>query len=215
MPVGFGKEWVITAKDIDNTGDKSSGKACIDISDDYESEDYRLEDYGSEDYESEGYESEDESGRKPGLDIRAVRDKALWLLSRQDYSVKCMREKLLDKGASSEDADKVIEYLLGLSYLDDERFARSYVRTHSNISRQNLKQKLYRKGIDGEICDMAMEECYTGDPVALIAQLARKRHFDPEESDYAGVCKFKAYLYRRGFGSSEIRAYFASKPEFT
>ncbi|MCR4946051.1 MAG: recombination regulator RecX [Lachnospiraceae bacterium] len=199
MPVGFGKEWVITAEEIDNTGDKSADTACIKTADDY----------GPEDYESEYTESEDESGRKPGLDIRAAREKALWLLSRQDYSVKCMREKLLDKGASPEDTDKVIEYLRGLSYLDDERFARSYVRTHSSISRQSLKQKLFLKGIDSETGDNAIEECYTGDPSELISQLARKRHFDPEEADYDSICKFKAYLYRRGFQSSEIRAFFS------
>ena len=159
--------------------------------------------------DSDSYENDlsdkDISGRS---DFKAARDRAFWLLSRQDYSVKCMREKLLGKGFSSEDTEKVIEYLVELSYLDDERFADSYVRTHSNISRQQLRQKLYRKGIDSEISDIAIEDQYTGDSIALISDLARKKHFDPQEADYESVCKFKAYLYRKGFDGAEIRAFF-------
>ncbi len=142
------------------------------------------------------------------IDFSAVKNKALWLLSRQDYSVKCMREKLLDKGATTSDADKVIEYLINLSYLDDERFARSYVRTHSNNSRMSLRQKLYHKGIDSDLAESAIADSYTGDSESLIENLARKKHFDLLEADYESTCKFKAYLYRRGFSSSEIRRFF-------
>ena len=144
----------------------------------------------------------------PHIDLKTAREKALWLLSRQDYSVKCMRDKLIDKGASQDDADKVIEYLKGLSYLDDDRFARSYVRTHSNISRLSLRQKLCYKGIDSDVAESAIAESYTGDTRALIGDLARKRHFDLADTDYESTCKFKAYLYRRGFSSSEIRHFF-------
>ena len=197
MSVGFGKEWVMTsAGSDDDTVIASAGiqddDTVISSVEIYECDDADI--LGQGDNRSE---------------YRSARDKALWLLSRQDYSVKCMREKLLSKGFSSEDIEKVIIYLKKLSYLDDERFARSYVRTHSGISRQSLKQKLYNKGIDGELSNIAMEECYTGDPSMLISKLADKKHFDPASADYESTCKFKSYLYLKGFDSSEIREYFS------
>ena len=191
MSVSFGKEWIIKSEQA--TLDDGDLDTEISVVSDPELSDT--------DY------CEQVEGRS---EYTSARDKALWLLSRQDYSVKCMREKLISKGFTTDDTEKVIEYLKNLSYLDDERFARSYVRTHSGFSRQSLKQKLYHKGIDSELSDIAMAECYTGDSHNLISKLAVKRHFDPESADYESTCKFKAYLYRKGFDSSEIRDFFSS-----
>lgn len=80
-------------------------------------------------------------------------NKALQILSRRDHSCTELFKKLQNRGFTKKETQDVILACVRLGYLDDERFADAYLhqlqRKGNGIN--NIKQKLYSKGISKEI----------------------------------------------------------------
>ncbi len=76
---------------------------------------------------------------------------ALWLLGRRNHSVKEIRQKL-GRNYDAAASDTVIEKLLSLKMLDDERFAGEWAeyRLGQKKSRNFVLRELARKGIGRE-----------------------------------------------------------------
>ncbi|MEL7586765.1 MAG: regulatory protein RecX [Prolixibacteraceae bacterium] len=55
-------------------------------------------------------------------------DRAAFICSRSEKNSGNVEKRLLDWGLSAEDADPVLKKLIGEKFIDDERFARSYVK---------------------------------------------------------------------------------------
>ena len=75
---------------------------------------------------------------------------ALKLLSRDSYSCYELREKLIGKGASEEDAKAIVERLKKQKLLDDERYARVYASDVADLrlyGRNKVLHELKSKGI--------------------------------------------------------------------
>ncbi|QGG46914.1 regulatory protein RecX [Heliorestis convoluta] len=88
--------------------------------------------------------------------------KALFWLSRRSLSTQELRDRLRRKGAKAEDTEEIIKRFIDLGYLDDRRFARSYTRYRKDCSSygsMRIQQELNRKGIQGALCEEALEEC--------------------------------------------------------
>ena len=78
---------------------------------------------------------------------KRIRMRCLYLLKSMDRTEYQLRTKLKQNFYPEELIDRVILWLENLHYLDDVRYAESYIRTHGeSLSTLQLKQKLMRKG---------------------------------------------------------------------
>ena len=131
-------------------------------------------------------------------------NKAADLLSRRDHSSKELLQKLRQKGYS-EGAEKAVERLSDLGYIDDRRFAERYadeLRRIKKYGKRRIKDELYRKGIDSEIIDEIVSEMeFDNDELVSIIERKYMRNLGDEK----GVRKTIAALTRMGYSFSEIR----------
>ena len=144
-------------------------------------------------------------GYEKSKDKTRAKKRVLHLLERSQKSEKQLRDKLKEGGYEQEVIDEAIDYAKGYHYIDDERFARDFVRLSCDSkSRIRLKQDLIQKGIDKDIIEIAIEEEYQIDEVELLKNLLRKRHFD-SSADYKEKQKHFRYLASKGYSTSIIR----------
>ena len=137
------------------------------------------------------------------LTVRAQK-RAVYLLEKMDRTEKQLREKLLSNNYPEVCVDAAIDYLKGRHFLDDYRYACTYVRYHGEkLSRQVLRQKLGQKGVGRADIEAAIEEEYAGEEYGMIVELLQKKHYDAncDQKEFARIYQF---LLRRGFKSHDI-----------
>lgn len=135
---------------------------------------------------------------------RAV-DKCYDLLSRRDHSVKELKTKLL-RTVDEKNADKAIEKMLELGYLDDEKYARNlvkYLAQTRNMSKNHIKQEMFKRGIPNEIIILVMED-YEFDNVSCVVDLIMTKYRNKLNNE-DGNKKVIASLMRKGFSYSDIK----------
>jgi regulatory protein len=131
----------------------------------------------------------------------------LWLLSRQAYSTAQVKEKLLKKEVSNDIIVQVLEKLESYRFLDDSRFAETYVQSRQKRKgRIALRRELQQKGIAETIVEKTLsaldDDTQLETALTLLQkQLPRLRTGDPRKS----YGKAYAFLARRGFTSDIIR----------
>ena len=136
---------------------------------------------------------------------KRAKKRAMHILEQMDRTEHQLREKLAKGEYPQECIDSAVEYVKKYRYLDDERFASSYVRYHQEkLSRQQLSVKLSQKGVSQDIIAEALEMEYEADDGEKIRNLLSKRHFDPDNTDRQENNKIYQYILRRGFKSSDI-----------
>ena len=136
---------------------------------------------------------------------KRAKKRAMHILEQMDRTEHQLREKLAKGEYPQECIDSAVEYVKKYRYLDDERFASSYVRYHQEkLSRQQLSFKLSQKGVSKDIIAEALEMEYEADDGEKIRNLLSKRHFDPDNTDRQENNKIYQYILRRGFKSSDI-----------
>lgn len=130
---------------------------------------------------------------------------AVSYLSRRDHSARELLLKLGRKGYR-ESAVCAVERLKEEGYIDDERFARMYVRELINIKKygkRRIEQELYRKGVDREIISLVLEETdFDEDELCTLI----KRKYLRCLSDEKGIKKAVAGLMRMGYSFGEVKA---------
>ena len=136
---------------------------------------------------------------------KRAKKRAMHILEQMDRTEHQLREKLAKGEYPQECIDSAVEYVKKYRYLDDERFASSYVRYYQEkLSRQQLSVKLSQKGVSKDIIAEALEMEYEADDGEKIRNLLSKRHFDPDNTDRQENNKIYQYILRRGFKSSDI-----------
>ncbi len=83
------------------------------------------------------------------------------LCSLAEYSTGEALEKLRAWGVTGPNAYKIVQRLVDERFIDDERFARAFVRSKVNYSgwgRIKIRHALYQKGLERELIDLALEE---------------------------------------------------------
>lgn len=138
------------------------------------------------------------------ITVRRGYNYAVSLLARRDHSEKELITKLNLKGYS-EGAQQAIDKLKSAGYIDDERFARLYVKELQNLKKygkRRIEQELYRKGIDRDIIRDVLEETQfsVSDLVGLIEKKYMRYLFDEK-----GIKKTINALMRLGYSYSEIK----------
>lgn len=73
-----------------------------------------------------------------------------FLLSKQDYSIKELKTKLLLKYKEKHIIDEIIKEFKDKNYLDDYEYGRSYVRNH-NYGKKKMEFMLFQKGLSQDI----------------------------------------------------------------
>lgn len=129
--------------------------------------------------------------------------RALKILERRDVSRKMLFDKLTEKGVADADAEEVADWLCGLGVVNDERFAGLVVRHYAakGYGERRIREELYRRGIDRELRDAALEEL-TGSDERLDRLLGAKLRGDASPEN---LQRTQNYLLRRGYSWEDIR----------
>ena len=136
---------------------------------------------------------------------KRAKKRAMYLLEQMDRSVRKLREKLTQNQYPEECVDFAIDYVKKYHYLDDYRYACTYVRYHGEkLSKVQLLQKLLQKGITKDVAQKAIEEEAQADEIALIRQWIQKKGYSLDSADEKETRRMYAFLLRRGFKSSDI-----------
>jgi regulatory protein len=139
-------------------------------------------------------------------------NRALDLLSARPYTVRQLRRKLIQKEVPADEADAVIERLLGAGLLDDERYALAYARSKlvgQGSSARRISQDLARKGVSAELSKQAIEQVVIDEEIdtrAVIERVARKKIASMGDLEPVVLRRrLFAFLARRGYEMEEIR----------
>jgi regulatory protein len=137
-----------------------------------------------------------------------VLDKMAKYCAYQERCVKDVRDKLKTFDIPEEEKTKILDYLLDNRFVNDERFAKSFVRGKVNQSgwgMNKIRFHLIQKGIDKELIDNALgqtdEEVYRQ---RLIDILKTKSKVIKADSDFEKKRKLAAYAMQKGFESNLV-----------
>ena len=140
-------------------------------------------------------------------------DKALELLSFRARSESELERRLLRAGHAPSAAASALRRCRELGYLDDRAFALAHVRDRLRLrpkGRRALRSELFRKGIDGDLAEAAIEEAFaeTGlDETELARRLAGKRAAALSALALeVARHRLGGYLVRRGFPPPVVRS---------
>ena len=136
--------------------------------------------------------------------LALCKNRGMELLSYRPMSAKELRDKLVQKGETSENAAAAADWLQTRGFLNDQRYAGMVVRHYAGkgYGTSRIRQELQRRGIPRELWEEALEEYPEQED--KIDSFLRSRLKDP--GDRAQIQKASAALLRRGFSWEEIRA---------
>lgn len=131
--------------------------------------------------------------------------RAMHLLTAQDRTEAQLREKLMKDGYPKEVADCAVDYVKSYHYVDDERYADSYMRSVlGKKSRKIISFELERRGVSAEIIERVMEQTEAMPEEKMIEALVKKRAGEPHKMEDKEFRRVYGYLMRRGYRSGEI-----------
>ena len=137
-----------------------------------------------------------------------VLDKMAKYCAYQERCVKDVKDKLRTFDIPQEAKDKIFEYLLENRFVNDERFANSFVRGKINQSGwgvNKIRFHLIQKGIDKELIDEVLgqtdEEFYRQ---RLVDVLKTKAKTVKADSDFEKKRKLAAYAMQKGFEAALV-----------
>lgn len=138
--------------------------------------------------------------------------KATTICSRGETCTFDIHEKLKKWELSEEDSMQVISQLTKEKYLDDERFARAYVKDKFRFNhwgRQKIAFMLHSKKISKDIQEAAFEEIQENSySDQLMKLLADKEKSIKAKDQYDKRNKLMRFAMGRGFESNKIFAAF-------
>lgn len=137
------------------------------------------------------------------LTVDQVLDKMAKYCAYQERSVKEVTDKLKTFEISEKEREEIIHYLIDNKFVNDERFARAFVRGKINQSGWGLNKirfHLIQKGVSKDIIDEALqsfdEEAYRQ---RLIDILKVKSKTVKAANDFDRNRKLAAYAMQKGF----------------
>ena len=132
--------------------------------------------------------------------------RALHLLEQGDRTKKDLEEKLLKNGYPPEAVEAALAYVESFHYIDDKRYALSYIQNQSGRKgRARIQMELRRKGVPQEYIDQAFQEMEEEtDTEAVIRELVQKKRRGQGPMDEKEKQRLYGFLLRRGFSTSDI-----------
>ena len=139
-------------------------------------------------------------------DLKRAKSRAIWYLSRRDYSKKELTDKLITAGFSKKTSALAVERMEELGLVNDEAFAKrlfTELVTYRHASTREAVQKLKLKGIDRDLIKALEEENESDESESIKLLIAKKYQNRLDTED--GVKKVFAALIRKGFSPSDVR----------
>lgn len=136
------------------------------------------------------------------LDLLARRSRSEWEIS--DY----LKRKQVDEETASE----ILNKLSSRGYVNDEKFARSWVESRRLLkatSKRKLSLELRQKRISDQIITQVIQEDETDEQDVLKKLIEKKR----SQTRYQDDMKLIAYLARQGFSYGDIKETLSSLGE--
>ena len=146
--------------------------------------------------------------QKKPLTPDQVLDKMAKYCAYQERCVKDVKDKLKTFDISEEEKTIILDYLLDNRFVNDDRFAKAFVRGKVNQSGwgvNKIRFHLIQKGIDKDIIDEALGQ--TDNEVyrqRLIDILKTKSKTIKADSDFEKKRKLAAYAMQKGFEGNLI-----------
>ena len=132
--------------------------------------------------------------------------RAMHLLEQGDRTKKGLRENLLKNGYPSEAVEEAMAYVESFHYIDDKRYAQTYIQNQSGKKgRARIQMELRQKGVPQEYIDQAFQETEEDtDARGVIRELILKKRREQGPMEEKERQKLYGFLMRRGFSSSDI-----------
>ncbi len=135
--------------------------------------------------------------------VLQVVDSAAHFMSYRPRSTQEVRRNLAEKDHPAEVIDAAVARLTAMGYLDDEAFARFWLRNRNEfkpVSHRALRQELRQKGVSDTVIDEVLEESDEAE-LAYQAALTRTRRLSGlTQREFQ--TKMGTFLQRRGFSYS-------------
>ncbi|WKV13009.1 regulatory protein RecX [Marivirga harenae] len=126
----------------------------------------------------------------------------------QDRTQQQVRDKLYDWGLYGDEVEEVIAWLISEDFINEERFAQSYVRGHFRLKkwgRIKIKQGLEQKKISEYCITVGMKEIDVEEYQDTIIKLLEKKWQTIKDSNqYIKKQKVVRYLLQKGFESDLV-----------
>lgn len=138
--------------------------------------------------------------KKPAMNAKKALNATAALCSKKEHATADIRRKLENWGISTEDREKIIDFLRKNKFLDDSRFARFYARDKFRFNKwgkQKIAASLRQKQIDSNIIAEALNQLETSDYSDTCLHLLQQKLKQSKETD---PIKQKAKLIRFGIG---------------
>ncbi|MBE5957796.1 MAG: regulatory protein RecX [Lachnospiraceae bacterium] len=130
---------------------------------------------------------------------KRAKERALYLIKDMSKTKKQISDKLAKDYYPQCVIDYVIDFLEEYSFVDDYEYACHYVQAYSSRkSIAQIKNDLYKKGIDKSLADIALSENEI-DEDSSIVKLIEKNKKKYDLMDVNGKRKFYAMLMRKGY----------------
>ena len=139
------------------------------------------------------------------INYRKALNKAADLLSRRSHSAYELKTKLM-RTCDEEAAQRAVDRFVELGYLDDEAFAKelaAHLFNNKNYSPNNVKNELYKRGIQKDIINKILDETENAPVDSVIQIILKKCRVKLNEEN--GRQKTVAALMRKGFSYSDIK----------
>jgi len=141
--------------------------------------------------------------------LKRAKLRCMNLLKNRDYTEHQLVTKLKQGFYPEEIIHAVVAYVISSGYIDDTRYARSYIEYAGQTkSRRQIENDLMRKGVSKETIQQAYTQCTEEDSTIeeeeLIRRLLEKKHFDKQNATYEECQRMVGFLYRKGFVIDKI-----------
>jgi regulatory protein len=121
----------------------------------------------------------------------------------QERCQKEVRDKLLEKGIGEDEAEDLIVFLITEGYLNEERFAKSFVRGKFRIKKWGKRKILYElrhKELSEYVVKKGLAEIEDDAYWEVLLELAQRKHQELSMKDpYQKRDKIFKYLYSKGY----------------
>ena len=136
---------------------------------------------------------------------RAIK-RAMHLLEKMDRTEAQLRRKLMEGKYPQELVDQAVEYVRSYHYIDDDRYARTFIRLNQERrSIGRMRMDLMSRGVSQEIIERALEEENETSQESLIEKILQKKNYDINHAEPMETKRMYQFLLRIGFKSEEIK----------
>ncbi len=135
-------------------------------------------------------------------------NKAATYASRCEHCESEVREKLLTWGATNEESDEIIAYLIEEHYVDNQRYANSYTKDKFRFNhwgKYKISMMLRSKDIESEFIEEALGQIDEEEYLERLKQILQdKLRLLKYSSEYEKKGKLFKFAQSRGFESGAI-----------